>query len=169
MASLTAVPNPVATKYLPFFVTAPGDTDVLSNIMVGFVLVSVVLLGIAFLTIHSLPERMAHKSKKVQLDIVAVLCLLALFTNEHIFWISALLLAFIDIPDLATPFRQMVAAVQAIAYQLGAEKTNLAEDTAEETSKSAMPEVVRRDGDGGRPQLLNAQAAHQVQEGAGHA
>jgi hypothetical protein len=55
------------------------------------------------LTIHSLPERMAHKSKKIQLDLIAVLCLLALLLHEHIFWFAALILAFIDIPDFSTP------------------------------------------------------------------
>ena len=75
---MTAAPNPIATHHLPFFITAPGDTDVLFNITVVFVVASIVMTGVIFLTIHSLPERMAHKSKKVQLDIVALLCLLAL-------------------------------------------------------------------------------------------
>src|SRR5882757_9238552 len=92
---VTVSPNPAATTHLPFFITAPGDTDVLFNIMVVFVVASIVLTGVIFLTIHSLPERMAHKSKKIQLDIVAVLCLLALFTHEHALWFAALLLAFI--------------------------------------------------------------------------
>jgi hypothetical protein len=117
---MTASHSPVAPEHLPFFITAPGETDVLFNITVLFVLGSVILLGVVFLTIHSLPERMAHKSKKVQLDIVAVLCLLALFTHEHVFWVAALLLAFIDIPDFSTPFKRMVTAVETIAEQKAA-------------------------------------------------
>jgi hypothetical protein len=114
---LTGSPNPLAPTHLPFFITAPGDTDVLFNIMVVFVLGSVVFSGIVFLTIHSLPERMAHKTKKVQFDIVAVLCLLALFTHEHVFWFAALLLAFIDLPDFLTPLRRIATASEAIAGQ----------------------------------------------------
>jgi len=114
---LTASPNPAATAHLPFFVTAPSDTDVLFNVMVVFLVAVVVLAGVIFLTIHSLPERMAHKSKKIQLDIVAVLCLLALFTHEHAFWFAALLLAFIDIPDFLTPFRSIASSVKTIAHQ----------------------------------------------------
>jgi hypothetical protein len=114
---LTASPNPVATAHLPFFVTAPGDTDVLFNVSVVFLVAMVVLAGVVFLTIHSLPERMAHKSKKIQLDIVAVLCLLALFTHEHAFWFAALLLAFIDIPDFLTPFRSIASSVKTMAHQ----------------------------------------------------
>jgi hypothetical protein len=141
---MTAAPNPVATEHLPFFVTAPGNTDVLFNIMVVFTIASVVLLGLAFLTIHSLPERMAHKSKKVQLDIVAVLCLLALFTNEHVYWISALLLAFIEFPDLATPFRNMVKAVETMAYD-DASGTSSSEEAPSDASKRIVSETPRAD------------------------
>jgi hypothetical protein len=116
---LTASPNPAATAHLPFFITAPGETDVLFNVTVVFVVAIVVLAGVVFLTIHSLPERMAHKSKKIQLDIVAVLCLLALFTHEHAFWFAALLLAFIDIPDFLTPFRSIASSVKTMAHQGG--------------------------------------------------
>jgi multisubunit Na+/H+ antiporter MnhF subunit len=114
---LTASANPAATAHLPFFVTAPGETDVLFNVTLVFVVAAVVLAGVIFLTIHSLPERMAHKSKKIQLDIVAVLCLLALFTHEHAFWFAALLLAFIDIPDFLTPFRSIASSVKTMARQ----------------------------------------------------
>jgi multisubunit Na+/H+ antiporter MnhF subunit len=133
---MTASPNPVAPDHLPFFITAPGDTDVLFNVTMVFVLLSVVFFGIVFLTIHSLPERMAHKSKKVQLDIVAVLCLLALFSHEHVFWVAALLLAFIDIPDFSTPFQRMVTAVETIAEQQ-AGSTPPADE-----SDSALPKAV---------------------------
>lgn len=64
-------------------------------------------VGLLFLRLHTLPERMAHKSQKLQFEIVAVLGLLALFTHQHIFWVAGLLLAVIDLPDLyaATPHR----------------------------------------------------------------
>ena len=115
--SLTTSPNPAATAHLPFFVTAPGETDVLFNVMVVVIVGSIVLAGVIFLTIHSLPERMAHKSRKIQLDIVAVLCLLALFTHEHAFWFAALLLAFLDIPDFLTPFNRIATSIETIAGQ----------------------------------------------------
>lgn len=134
---MTASPNPVAPDHLPFFITAPGDTDVLFNITMVFVLLSVVFFGIVFLTIHSLPERMAHKSKKVQLDIVAVLCLLALFSHEHVFWVAALLLAFIDIPDFSTPFHRMVTAVETIAEQQAGSTPSA--DEADSAPPKAVP------------------------------
>jgi hypothetical protein len=112
---LTISPNPAATAHLPFFITAPGETDLLYNITLVIVVGSIVLTGVIFLTIHSLPERMAHKSKKIQLDLIAVLCLLALLTHEHAFWFAALLLAFIDIPDFLTPFNRIATSVESLA------------------------------------------------------
>lgn len=83
---------------------------------------SVLMIGILFLRIHSLPERMAHKGKKLQFEIVAVLCLLALFTHVHLFWVAALLLAFIDIPDLGGPLGRMASSLETIAGASSAER-----------------------------------------------
>ena len=140
---MTVSPNPAATTHLPFFITAPGDTDVLFNIMVVFVVASIVLTGVIFLTIHSLPERMAHKSKKIQLDIVAVLCLLALFTHEHAFWFAALLLAFIDIPDFLTPFTRIATSVETIAgHEAG---SGSADQSGSSPPKDVIAEKPRQD------------------------
>ena len=123
--------NPMAPHHLPPFITAPGETDVLFNVMVVFVILCVIGLGVLFFTIHSLPERYAHRTKKVQLDIVAVLCLLALLTNEHIFWFAALLLAFIDLPDFLTPVQRIASAVEKVA---GTERDDGAAKEDEEAS-----------------------------------
>ncbi len=143
---MTASPNPAATTHLPFFITAPGDTDVLFNITVVLVIASVVLTGVVFLTIHSLPERMAHKSRKIQLDIVAVLCLLALFTHEHAFWFAALLLAFIDIPDFLTPFTRIATSVEAIAGQEAGGGS--ADQSGANPAKDVIAEKPRQDSKG---------------------
>ena len=58
---------------------------------------------------------MAHKSHKLQFEIVAVLGLLALFTHMHIFWVAGLLLALIDIPDFGSPLRRMAGSLEKIA------------------------------------------------------
>jgi hypothetical protein len=114
---LTASPNPIATTHLPFFVTAPGDADVLFNATLVLVVTCIILTGVIFLTIHSLPERMAHKSKKILLDLIALLCLLALLTHEHLFWFAAIVLAFIDIPDFLTPVNRIARSVESMARQ----------------------------------------------------
>jgi multisubunit Na+/H+ antiporter MnhF subunit len=107
---------------MPFFITPPGETDVLFNITLWFVVACIVLTGVIFLTIHSLPERMAHKSKKVLLDLIALLCLLALLTHNHFFWFVAIVLAFIDIPDFLTPVNSIANSMQSIAGQEAGEK-----------------------------------------------
>jgi hypothetical protein len=107
--------HPLAPHHLPPFITAPGETDILMVVM-GVVLIAAVLaVGNFYLRLHSLPERMAHKSQKLQFEIVAVLGLLALFTHVHLFWIAALLLAMIDLPDFGTPLRSIAGSVERIA------------------------------------------------------
>jgi hypothetical protein len=107
--------HPVAPHHLPPFITAPGDTDVLMVAM-GVLLVGAVLfVGNLYLQLHSLPERMAHKSQKLQFEIVAVLGLLALFTHIHLFWVAGLVLAMIDLPDFGTPLRSIAGSVERIA------------------------------------------------------
>ena len=76
-------------------------------VMAVFLVIAVLAVGLLFLRLHTLPERMAHKSHKLQFEIVAVLGLLALFTHMHIFWVAGLLLALIDLPDFGTPLRRM--------------------------------------------------------------
>ena len=107
--------HPSAPHDLPGFITAPGDTDILM-VVVGIVLIGAVLMvGNFYLHLHTLPERMAHKSQKLQFEIVAVLGLLALFTHIHLFWVVGLLLAMIDLPDFSTPLRSIAGSVEKIA------------------------------------------------------
>lgn len=107
--------HPAAPHHLPSFITAPGDTDILM-VVVGIILIGAVLaVGNIYLRLHTLPERMAHKSQKLQFEIVAVLGLLALFTHIHLFWVAGLLLAMIDLPDFGTPLRSIAGSVARIA------------------------------------------------------
>ena len=85
-------------------------------VIMTFVLLGAVLMfGILFFRLHALPERMAHKSQKLQFEIVAVLGLISLFTHMHIFWIIGLILALIEFPDFGTPLRQIAQSVAKIA------------------------------------------------------
>jgi hypothetical protein len=107
--------HPSAPHHLPAFITAPGDTDILM-VVVGFVLLgSILMVGNFYLHLHTMPERMAHKSQKLQFEIVAVLGLLALFTHNHLFWVIGLLLAMVDLPDFGTPLRRIAGSVEKIA------------------------------------------------------
>jgi hypothetical protein len=49
------------------------------------------------------------------MEIVAVLCLLALFTHIHLFWVIGLLLAMIDIPDFGGWLGRIATSTETIA------------------------------------------------------
>ena len=161
---MTTSHNPLAPEHLPFFITPPGETDVLFNAIVVFVLVCVIGLGVIFFTIHSLPERVAHRTKKVQFDIVAILCLLALFTHEHVFWVSALLLAFIDLPDFLTPVQRIARAVENLAGQ------EIAEESVPDDGAAAKHVAAdQADGDSVPKKPDLADAKRPLQKGSAHA
>lgn len=107
--------HPAAPHHLPSFITAPGQTDVLMVIMSLFLVAAIIMFGVLFFRLHTMPERMAHKTQKIQFEIVAVLGLIALFTHMHIFWIAALLLALIDVPDFSTPLRRIAGSAEKMA------------------------------------------------------
>jgi hypothetical protein len=107
--------HPAAPHHLPFFIPGADGSDTLMVVM-GFFLVAIILwVGTLYWKLHSLPERMAHRTHKLQFEIVAVLGLISLFTHMHIFWIAGLLLAMIDLPDFGTPLRSIAGSVERIA------------------------------------------------------
>src|SRR2546430_16961917 len=107
--------HPSAPHHLTGFITAPGDTDVLMIVVAIMLLGAVVGVGNLYLHLHTLPERMAHKSQKLQFEIVAVLGLLALFTHNHLFWVIGLFLAMVDLPDFSSPLRRIAGSVDKMA------------------------------------------------------
>jgi len=113
--------HPAAIEHLPGFITAPGQTDWLFNVVVVFLLVMILIVGNFYFKLHALPEHMAHRGKKVQMEVVAVLALISLFTHNHIFWIAGLLLAMIDLPDFSTP---MVSIAQSLEKLSGRDSRN---------------------------------------------
>lgn len=114
-ASTTAALNVPVHDHLPIFITAPGGTDGLMIVAAVTLVGAILMAGVLFLHIHSLPERMAHKGQKLQFEIVAVMCLLALFTHAHVLWVAALLLAFIDVPDLVSPLNRIARSAEKVA------------------------------------------------------
>jgi hypothetical protein len=107
--------HPMAPHHLPFYVAPASGTDTLMVVMGVFLIGTVMWVGTLYWRLHSLPERMAHKSQKLQFEIVAVLGIISLFTHMHVFWIAGLLLAMIDIPDFGTPLRSIANSVEKIA------------------------------------------------------
>ena len=150
--------HPAAPHHLPSFITAPGDTDILM-ILVGIILIAAVLaVGNIYLRLHTLPERMAHKSQKLQFEIVAVLGLLALFTHIHLFWVAGLLLAMIDLPDFGTPLHSIANSVARMA--------GVPANIDEETERS---EPQKLSADTERPDKPQTSGKDRASEGQSHA
>src|SRR5687768_4721043 len=138
---MTESMHPAAPHHLPGFITAPGETDTFMVVMAVFLVIAVLAIGLLFLRIHTLPERIAHKGHKLQFEIVAVLGLLALFTHIHLFWVIGLLLALIDIPDFGGALGRMAGSLEKIA---GIPPGKGADDVPDETSAVfAHPEEPR--------------------------
>jgi hypothetical protein len=105
----------MASHDLPYFITAPGETDRMMVVTGIFLLLIIISIGVLYFSLHSLPERLSHRTNQVQAGVVAVLCLLALFTHNHVFWVIAILLAFIRIPDFETPIYAISDSLQRLA------------------------------------------------------
>ena len=129
---MTAVQHPAASHHLPWFITAPGESDILFTITTIVVIATVLGLGVVFFRLHSLPERLGHK--KLQFEIVAVLGLLSLFTHVHAFWVAGLLLALIDLPDFQTPLRRIATSLEKLSGTQSSAET----EPAPEASPTAV-------------------------------
>lgn len=109
--------HPAAVGHLPPFITGPGQTDVLFIVVVILLIGILLVVGNLYLRLHALPEQMAHRANKVQFEIVAVLALIALFTHNHLYWIAALLLAFVQLPDFSSPIASMAKSLEKLAHR----------------------------------------------------
>jgi hypothetical protein len=136
---LTDQLHAMTPHHLPFYIVKPGETDVLMIVTGIFLVLAVLGVGNIYLRLHSLPERMAHKSQKLQFEVVAVLGLISLFTHMHIFWIAGLLLALIDLPDFSTPLARIAGSVEKIA-DTGDSAAGEAPATNEQASPPQPPE-----------------------------
>ncbi len=111
----TAELHPMATGHIPSYVTQADGSDFLFTFMVVFTVVVILLIGVAYFTLHSIPEKIAHESNHPQFQLVGILALLALFTHNGIFWIAAILVAGFQFPDFAAPLRAIADAIRSLA------------------------------------------------------
>jgi hypothetical protein len=113
-------------------------------VMAVVLLLSVLGFGLLFLRLHSLPERMAHRTHKIQFEIVAVLCLVALFTHMHIFWLIALLLAMIELPDFGTSLNRIAGSAEKLAgLKPGEGAVDVTRQPSAATDQTAEPPASR--------------------------
>lgn len=106
--------HPMATGHVPAFLPGPDGSDPLFTFMAIFTILLILGIGALYLTLHALPEKMAHSDNHAQFQVIGILALLALFTHNNIFWVAALLLAAFRMPDFLTPLRSIAESLDVL-------------------------------------------------------
>ena len=83
--------------------------------MTVFLILIVLGFGAIYFTIQAIPDRLVEGTSKAQMQLVGILGLVSLFTMNNAYWVAALLLATIRIPDLVTPFKSMSRSLKKIS------------------------------------------------------
>ncbi|WP_348539078.1 hypothetical protein [Ruegeria sp. R8_1] len=109
--------HPMATGHIPHYVVQADGSDYLLTFMFVFTVGVIILIGVGYFTLHSIPEKIAHESNHPQFQLVGILALLALFTHNGLFWIAAILVAGFQFPDVGAPLRAIADAIRSLGPQ----------------------------------------------------
>ena len=109
--------HPLAPHHLPKYIPGADGSDPLFTAVVVFLIILLMAVGNAYLKLHAMPERMAHKQNHMQLQVITILAILALFTHNNIFWVGALLLSVIRFPDFSTPINSIADSLKVLAEE----------------------------------------------------
>ena len=107
--------HPLAPHSLPPFVGAADGSDPLFSAIIFIVILAVLGVGVFYLKLHAIPEQLAHKHGNTQSQLIMVLALLALFTHNNIFWVAALILALLKLPDFLTPINSISESLKKLS------------------------------------------------------
>ena len=127
----------LAPHTMPRYLPGPDGSDPLFTIVVILILTLGLVLGAVYFKLHALPERMAHRKNSAQLQLIAVLAILALLTHNNVFWVAALLLAVVRLPDFLTPINSIDQSLRELA---GRQTADGAGATDEVTSEPVHPD-----------------------------
>ena len=111
--------HPLAPPSLPPFVGAADGSDPLFSAIIFIVILAVLGVGVFYLKLHAIPEQLAHKHGNTQSQLIMVLALLALFTHNNIFWVAALIIALLKLPDFLTPLNNISESLKKLAPDSG--------------------------------------------------
>jgi hypothetical protein len=114
MTDATAGLHRMAPPHLPSFIPGADGSDGMFGTMSMLIVVGAFVAGTIYFKLHSLPEHLAAGLGRAHYQLVGILALLALFTHENIFWVAALILAVVQIPDLLTPVRSIADSLDSI-------------------------------------------------------
>ena len=117
----TSKPHSLAIEHLPFFVSGPGETDVLFVVVAVIATTVTMLVGVLYFTLHHLPEKIGSKYNSGQLLLIGILSLIAMFTHNNTFFFAALILAAVQLPDWTTPLTSIAKSLRDLAKKESAE------------------------------------------------
>ncbi len=143
----------VARELLPFYITGPGETDLLFGAVTVALVAIVIGFGALYFTIQAIPDRMVEGAGKAQMQVVGLLGLISLFTMNNAYWIAAILLAAVRIPDIVTPLKQIaLARTAAVAPQASDDEPveapgAVAEDASEESAAETAEPTSDKEGE----------------------
>ena len=126
------VRNPVAPDHVPFYLPGADGSDPLLLVTALILLAATLVIGVIYFRLHALPEQLGHH--KLQYELCSVLALISLFTHEHLFWIIALVLAVVDLPDFTTPLKRIATALESRTRMLRRKAVSQAIPTESEES-----------------------------------
>jgi len=107
--------HPLAPEHLPPYIGGPDGSDMLLTVVIWLLVIILMAVGNFYLKLHAMPERLAHRQNNTQLQFITVLAILALFTHNNIFWVAALLLSVVRIPDFSTPINSIAGSLKILA------------------------------------------------------
>ena len=102
------------TEHIPSYLAGP-DSDPLMFAMAIILILSVLVVGVLYFKLHAIPEHIAHGKNHTQIQLITILTILALFTHNNIFWVAALVLAVVELPDFLTPLKSIASSLKLLA------------------------------------------------------
>jgi len=142
---MNEVSSLVIKDHLPFYITAPGESDILFGAVAVALVLIILGFGAFYFTIQAIPDRMVRGSSKAQMQIVGLLGLISLFTMNNIYWVAALLLAAVRIPDFVSLFKSQARSQKKMSNSLGEmePREEVAEQAASMTVETGTVEAPR--------------------------
>lgn len=116
------------TEHIPRYL-AGADSDPLMIVMAVTLVVIVLIAGVFYFKLHAVPEHIAHGKNHTQIQLITILTILALFTHNNIFWVAALVLAVVELPDFLTPLKSIAKSLATIAQSKEQKTQKKTEDT----------------------------------------
>ncbi len=125
------------TEHMPNYL-AGADSDPLMTGMAIVLIASVLLVGVLYFKLHAVPDHIAHGKNHTQIQLIAILTILALFTHNNMFWVGALVLAVVEVPDFLAPLKSIASSLETIAKRKEAEAQPEVTDAAAAAAEENM-------------------------------